>query len=85
MSFFSWLRNPMGNRAGRTQPRRPAPRFRAQLEALEGRCVPSTLKVVNNGDSGPGSLRYEIAQAKSGDTIAFDSKLVGPTITLISG
>jgi hypothetical protein len=55
------------------------------LEALEDHCVPSTLKVTSLADSGPGSLRYEIAQAKSGDTIAFDSKLAGPTITLTSG
>jgi hypothetical protein len=55
------------------------------LETLEDRCVPSTLKVVNNSDGGPGSLRYEIAVAKSGDTIAFDNKLVGQTITLTSG
>ncbi len=85
MSLFPWLRNPMGNRARRAQPRPPAPRFRPRLEALEGRCVPATLKVTNLLDSGPGSLRYEIAQAKSGDTIAFDKKLDGGTITLTTG
>jgi hypothetical protein len=48
--------------------------------------VPSTLKVSNTDDFGnPGSLRYEIAQAKSGDTITFDSRLSNQTITLISG
>ena len=83
MSFFSWLRNPMGNRARRARPRAPAPRFRPRLEALEDRCVPSTLRVANLNDSGPGSLRYEIAQAaKSGDTIILDSKLANQTITL---
>jgi hypothetical protein len=55
------------------------------LEALEGRCVPSTLKVTSLLDSGKGSLRYDIAQAKSGDTIVFDKKLDGGTITLTSG
>src|SRR5262245_42274764 len=82
MSFFCWLRNPMGNCARRAQPRPPAPGFRPRLEALEDRCVPA--KVTNLWDSGPGSLRYEIAQAKSGDTIAFANQLYG-TITLTSG
>src|SRR5215813_5327538 len=86
MSFFSWLRNPMGNRARRARPRAPAPRFRPRLEALEDRCVPSTLTVTNLYDNGPGSLRYEIAQATSKDnTIVFDKKLDGGTITLLSG
>jgi hypothetical protein len=75
----------MGQRKPKVRDRKP-PRFRPQLEALEDRCVPSTLKVTNLDDFGnPGSLRYEIAQAKSGDTIDFDSKLAYETITLISG
>lgn len=85
MVFSSWLRNRIPNRARRAQPRRPAPRFRPQLEALEGRCVPSTLKVTNLGDGGKGSLRYEIAQAQSNDTIVFAKKLDGGTISLSSG
>jgi hypothetical protein len=55
---------------------------------LEDRCVPSanTLTVTNLYDNGPGSLRYEIAQATSKDnTIVFDKKLDGGTITLTSG
>jgi hypothetical protein len=55
------------------------------LEALEDRCLPSTLTVVNNLDSGPGSLRAEIAAAKSKDTIVFAPSLDGQTITLTSG
>jgi len=59
--------------------------FRPWLEALEGRCLPSTLIVTNNSDSGPGSLRAEIAAAKSGDSIVFAPSLNGQTITLTSG
>jgi hypothetical protein len=87
MSFFSWLRNRTSNRTtpARAQHRPAAPRFRPQLEALEGRDVPSTLTVINNLDSGPGSLRAEITAAQAGDTIAFGSTLTGQTITLTSG
>jgi predicted outer membrane repeat protein len=58
--------------------------FRPTLEALEDRCVPSTLTVTNpNDDSNtPGTLRYEISAAQSGDTIVFASSLSGQTITL---
>jgi predicted outer membrane repeat protein len=78
----AWLRS--GKRPG-SAPRRPG--FRPNLEALEDRCVPSstTLKVTNLADSGPGSLRYEIAQAQHNDTIVFANKLDGGTITLTSG
>jgi hypothetical protein len=77
MHLLSWLR--------KHQTGRPTPRFRPRLEALEDRCVPSTLRVTNLGDGGKGSLRYEIAAAQSGDTIVFDKKLDGGTITLTSG
>ena len=82
MFFSSWLRQP--NAKPRIS-RRAASTFRPRLEVLEGREVPSTLKVTNLLDSGPGSLRCEIAQAISGDTIVFDHKLGGQTITLTSG
>jgi hypothetical protein len=47
--------------------------------------LPSTLTVLNTNDSGPGSLRAEIAAAQSGDTIVFDPSLAGQTITLTTG
>ena len=83
MFFSSWLRKP--NAKPRTS--RRANSFRPRLEVLEGRALPSnnTLTVTNLYDSGPGSLRYEIAQVTSKDnTIVFDKKL-GGTITLTTG
>jgi hypothetical protein len=47
--------------------------------------LPSTLTVMNTNDSGPGSLRAEIAAAQSGDTIVFDPSLAGQTINLTGG
>ncbi len=44
----------------------------------------STLTVVNDRDSGPGSLPQEVALAGSGDTIAFAPGLAGHTIHLTS-
>src|SRR5262245_19424342 len=92
MSFFSWLRNITSPLAPRTGgPRRSTTTcFRPRLESLEDRCVPSTLKVTNILDSGTGSLRYEIAQARSNDTIVFDfggkkANSTAHTITLTSG
>jgi hypothetical protein len=82
MLFSSWLRK--HNATPRTN-RRPNSTFRPQLEVLEGRALPSTLTVTNLNDSGHGSLRHEIAEALSGDTIVFAKKLDGGTITLSSG
>lgn len=85
MSFLSRLRNRTSTRSSRRRPQqRPAaPRFRPQLEALEDRCVPSTLTVTTPLDNGAvGSLRYEISIAQSGDTIVFAPSLNGSTITL---
>jgi hypothetical protein len=52
---------------------------------LEDRTVLSTLTVLNNADSGAGSLRDTLAAAQSGDTIVFDPSLILQTITLTSG
>src|SRR6516165_8107426 len=75
------LRLPRGSRS-------PAPqryRFRPRLEGLEERTVLSTLTVLNTLDKGAGSLRDTITNAQSGDTIVFDPRLNGQTITLTSG
>jgi hypothetical protein len=47
--------------------------------------ISDQLTVTSAADSGPGSLRSEIALAQSGDTITFDPGLAGQTITLTSG
>jgi hypothetical protein len=79
MRFWTWLRERIGaeQTAWRGQhklrklPSRPTPRFRPRLEALEDRCVPSTLPVTSPVDdvNVQGTLRYDIAHAQSGDTI----------------
>jgi hypothetical protein len=60
-------------------------RFIPRLESLEGRTLPSALTVLNNLDSGPGSLRAALAAANNGDVITFAPSLSGKTITLTSG
>jgi hypothetical protein len=60
-------------------------RFVPRFESLEERTVPSTLTVLNNLDSGAGSLRDAITNAKGGDTIVFAPGLDGQTITLTQG
>ena len=82
MSITSWLRKRTSSSRSRgTGQRRPC--FRPQLEALDGRIVPSTLTVTNNLDDGSaGTLRYEIGKAHKGDTIKFAPKLDGQTIWL---
>ena len=45
----------------------------------------ATITVTNNRDSGPGSLRQALADARNEDIISFDPSLNGQTITLTSG
>ncbi len=96
MSFTSLLQSLRWS-AERSQERRPArqqtqrrrarqqPHCVPKLEALEARTVLSTLTVLNNADSGSGSLRGIVAAANSGDTIVFANSLKNKTIRLTSG
>src|SRR5262245_16445803 len=61
---------------------RTSPLFRPLLESLEDRAQPAVLTVMNNADSGAGSLRQAIADAASGDAIHFAPGAL--TITLSS-
>ncbi len=86
MGLSRLLGRGLWTRARRLRERRPRrARFRLAVNLLESRALLSTLTVTNTNDSGKGSLRYEVAQAKAGDTIAFASGLQGKTITLTSG
>ena len=67
------------------QARTAKTRFTPRLDALEARLVLSTLTVLNNLDSGPGSLRATIAAASDNDQIVFAPALSGQTITLTTG
>jgi predicted outer membrane repeat protein len=72
MQLFSWLHERLTGRSHTrgTSARKSLPRFRPQLESLEGRVVPSTLTVTSNADNGAsGTLRWAVAQAQAGDTI----------------
>src|SRR5262249_44386422 len=87
-TLLRWL-NPASSRrhSGRGHRDRPSrrPSFVPRLVVLEDRTLPSTWTVLNNLDSGDGSLRAAIAAAHSGDQIVFDPSLHGQTITLTSG
>jgi hypothetical protein len=88
MSFTHWLSNHLGlspRPASRRKTRAARPTFRPTLQALEGRWLPSTLTVLNNLDSGAGSLRAEIAASRRGDIIVFALSSYPQTITLTSG
>src|SRR5437879_6276079 len=69
MFFARWLRTLRSARLSRrTEPSRPAPRFRPRLEALEDRAVPAqlSLTVSSLADSGAGTLRAAILTADAG-------------------
>ncbi len=69
MWLSSWLRNRTPNRGSKIRAsRRPAPRFRPRLEALDDRIVPSqvNLTVTSLADSGTGTLRAAILTADAG-------------------
>src|SRR5262245_39364060 len=86
-SWFRWLRSASTRQRGMRTRLRSTPRrtFVPQFLALEDRTLLSTLTVLNNADSGAGSLRDTLAAAQSGDTIVFDPSLTRETITLSSG
>jgi hypothetical protein len=87
MSITRWLSKRIGETprlASRRKARAARSDFRPTLEALEKRWMLTTLTVLNNHDSGSGSLRDAIASAKSGDTIDFAPSLNGQTIALTS-
>ena len=75
----------VSSQRGRRRNRSPDARFVPRLEEFECRTLLSTLTVLNDADSGSGSLRDTIAAASSGDTINFDPSLRDHTITLTSG
>ncbi|HEV3446759.1 MAG TPA: hypothetical protein VG099_19120, partial [Gemmataceae bacterium] len=85
MWFSSWLakRYQSAPSARRHVSPRKRPTGRPRLEALEERWLPSMLTVLNNLDSGPGSLRAGIAAANPGDEIVFAKSV--HAITLTSG
>src|SRR5215472_7882929 len=73
------------SRSARRERSAPKWRFLPRLDRMEDRTLLSTVTVLNNHDSGPGSLRAAIAAASSGQTINFAPSLDGQTITLTSG
>ncbi len=90
MAHLEWSKVAMrqieiGPRSRRGAARGSRTRFLPRLDRMEDRALLSTLTVMNNHDSGPNSLRADIAIAKNGDTIDFASSLKGETITLTSG
>ncbi len=95
MRLSSWLVRLMGGeRRSRPCPKhRSAPRWRPGLEALEDRCVPSTLTVDHTWDnSAPpgtpapqGTLEWAAGLAQNGDTIVITGAAVNHGINLTHG
>jgi len=95
MQLLSWLVRLMGGEL-RSRPcpkHRSAPRWRPGLEALEDRCVPSTLTVDHTWDnSAPpgtpapqGTLEWAAGIAQNGDTIVITGAAVKHGIDLTHG
>jgi hypothetical protein len=64
---------------------RPRPSLCPGVEALEDRWVPATFTVLNNNDTGTGSLRQAVLDANAtpgADTITFSPTINGQTIAL---
>src|SRR5713101_2445871 len=85
MKTRSWIRNLFtGKRPGQlNRPIRKKPlRARLALEALEDRCVPSTLTVTSSSDDITlnHTLRYAVAHAQSGDTILLTAAITAPIV-----
>src|SRR5438445_13535367 len=77
----SWIRNWFPRSV--TRPIRKKPRrARLALEALEDRCVPSTLTVTSSSDDVTlnHTLRYAVAHAQSGDTILLTAAIKAPIV-----
>ncbi len=68
-------------RRARREPR-PRQSYRPHFDLLEDRCLPTTFTVTSSADSGPNTLRADLAAAANGDTINFN---VASPITLTSG
>src|SRR2546423_8087671 len=77
----SWIRNLFLRSVTRPMRKKP-PQVRLALEALEDRCVPSTLKVTSSADdvSLNHTLRYAVAHAQSGDTILLTEDITAPIV-----
>src|SRR5262249_19777067 len=77
-SWFHWLRSASARKRTAGSHRTCGLRrlFVPHLIFLEDRTVPSVLTVLNNADSGDGSLRAMMVVAQSGDTIVFDPSLM---------
>jgi hypothetical protein len=76
MTLRSWTRNLFARPATRPIRKRPH-RASPALEALEDRCVPSTLTVTSSADdvTQNHTLRYAVAHAKNGDTIQITAEV----------
>ena len=93
MSFTRWLRNLQSfcqldtttQKSWRAARSAPAKRVRLRLEALEGRCLPSTFTVTNLLDTGAGSLRAAVSAANANPGADVINFATTGAITLTSG